>query len=420
MSTVTNLRSSCLTAPEPVPRLKTKRAAMVTFSRYPGDPRPRRVVDALLKEGLAIDLVCIGYKDTKSRETLNGIDILRLPIVHRRDSKFAYIWNYARFIFISACILAFRSLKRRYDLVYIHNMPDVLVISSLIPKLLGAKVVLDLHDPMPELMTTIFKLDEGCLAVRVVRWLERWSIACAHSVLTVNDACKRAFASRSCSSDKIRVVMNAPDEQIIPFHPARSNAPSRDPRAKPFTIMYHGTLVERNGLHVAVDALAQVRKKIPNAELKIYATETPYSQQTMAKVRSIGLENCVHFLGPKRLEEIVREIEECDLGVVPNQRNAFTEINTPTRIFEYLSLGKPVIAPRTLGVQDYFSPDSLFFFEPGDAEELAREIEYVAFHYADALKKVERGQRVLLKHTWSQESRILVDAVDELLNGARP
>jgi hypothetical protein len=37
-------------------------------------------------------------------------------------------------------------------------MPDVLVFSSLVPKLLGAKVVLDLHDPMPELMEAIFNL----------------------------------------------------------------------------------------------------------------------------------------------------------------------------------------------------------------------------------------------------------------------
>ena len=64
--------------------------------------------------------------------------------------------NTAAFIAVSAYILAVRSLRRRYDLVYIHNMPDVLVASALLPKLLGAKVILDQHDPMPELMMTIF------------------------------------------------------------------------------------------------------------------------------------------------------------------------------------------------------------------------------------------------------------------------
>jgi hypothetical protein len=41
--------------------------------------------------------------------------------------------------------LASRSLTRRYDLVHVHNMPDVLVFGATVPKLLGARVILDLH-----------------------------------------------------------------------------------------------------------------------------------------------------------------------------------------------------------------------------------------------------------------------------------
>ena len=72
--------------------------------------------------------------------------------------------------------------------------------------------------------------------------------------------------------------------------------------------------------------------------------------------------------GRKYLEEIVKEIEKCDLGIIPNQRNAFTDINTPTRVFEYLAMGKPVIAPSTEGIRDYFDNDSLLFFEAGNSE----------------------------------------------------
>ena len=72
--------------------------------------------------------------------------------------------QYFAFIVISFLYLAARSLKRRYDLVHVHNMPDALVFSAMIPKLLGAKLILDLHDPMPQLMQTIFKLPEDSLA----------------------------------------------------------------------------------------------------------------------------------------------------------------------------------------------------------------------------------------------------------------
>jgi glycosyltransferase involved in cell wall biosynthesis len=139
----------------------------------------------------------------------------------------------------------------------------------------------------------------------------------------------------------------------------------------------------------------------------------------MQKARTMGLENSVRYLGPKRLEELVREIEACDLGVIPNQRNPFTDINTPTRIFEYLALGKPVVAPRTPGIQDYFDPQALLFFEAGDAAELAEKIEFVHSNSRQAIEIAERGQQIYLSHTWQEERQTLVNLVSGLLNGEK-
>ena len=411
---------SRLPVPSTTLRLRGKRVAMVTFSPYPEDPRPRRAVDTLLKEGMSVDLICLGNGSAPAREALSGINILRLPIRHRRDSKLAYACNYSAFIFISASVFALRALRRRYDLVYVHNMPDILVLSSLVPKVLGAKVLLDLHDPMPELMRTIFNLDKDSLSVRFIQRLEKWSIARAHFVVTVNVGCKRIFASRSCGPEKIGVVMNSPDEQIFPLRSPRSYPSVNGIPAKRFVIMYHGSLVERNGLDLAVDAFAQVREAVPAAEFRIYGRETHFLGQVMDRVRKKGLKDSVRYLGMKSLEDLVQEIEDCDVGIIPNHRNAFTEINTPTRIFEYLAMGKPVIAPRTPGIQDYFSPETILFFESGNAEELAQKIKHIAFHYGEAIKIAERGQHVYLAHRWSQEKRTLVSLVSEVFDRHEP
>jgi glycosyltransferase involved in cell wall biosynthesis len=395
------------------PRLAGKRAGMVVFSLYPYDPRPRRAAEALLKEGMEIDLICEGDEKSPKRETLNGLDILRIPIKHYRGGAISYAYQYSAFILISATILASRLFRRRYDLVYVHNMPDILILSALLPKLFGAKVILDQHDPMPELMQTIFNMEERSFGVRTIRLLERWSIARANLVITVNAACKRIFSMRSCDVEKIGVVMNSPDEELFPYRAARSYpAPMPDQK---FVAMYHGSLVERNGLELAVDALARVHKTIPKAELRIYGRSTPYLEQVMNKVRSLNLESNVRYLGSKRLEELAHEIESCDVGIIPNQRNTFTDINTPTRIFEYLALGKPVIAPRTPGIQDYFDSNSLLFFESGNSEDLAQQIEYAATHATEAIAIAERGQQVYLAHTWQQEKETLVSLVAGLL-----
>lgn len=395
-------------------RLAGRRVAMVTFSNYPFDPRPRRSIDALVGEGATVDLVCLGNENEPRRETLDGINVLRIPLKHPRRGKLEYGFRYGAFILASAAVFAWRSLTRRYDLVYVHNMPDILVMSSLVPKLLGAKVVLDLHDPMPELMMTIFHVPESNSSVRLMKRLEKWSIARTDLAITVNIACKRIFGARSCSEDKIGVVMNAPDGEIFPFRTAQPRTAERG-RSKPFVIMYHGSIVERNGLDLAVEALAQIREKIPSAELRIYGRSTPFLERVMATAKEKGLEKSVRYLGAKQLEELVSEIEDCDVGVIPNQKNSFTDINTPTRIFEYLALGKPVIAPRTLGIEDYFTPESLLFFDSGDAHGLAKQFEYVFNHPAEVFETAKNGQQIYMGHTWEMERETLISRVAGIL-----
>lgn len=391
--------------------------AMVTFSPYPFDPRPRRAIDALVKEGASIDLICLGSENLPRRQTLNGVNVLRVPLKHLRRGKWDYAFRYAAFISASAVIFAVRTLARRFDLVYVHNMPDILVASALIPKLFGAKVILDLHDPMPELMTTIFHTTAESKSVQLLKRLERWSIGRADLVITVNIACKRIFSSRSCRSEKIAVVMNSPDGTIFPFRAVGRRNIVDAAGCRPFVIMYHGSLVERNGLEVAIDALERVRKTVPNAVLHIFGTSTQFLERIMKKVRDRNLEGSVQYFGPKRLEELVAEIDRCDIGVIPNHRNAFTEINTPTRIFEYLALGKPVIAPSTSGIQDYFDEESLLYFEPGNADHLARQIEFAASHPEEILEIARRGQQVYREHTWDQERETLLSRASGILPG---
>ena len=292
-------------------------------------------------------------------------------------------------------------------------MPDFLVLSGLLPKLFGAKVILDLHDPMPELMQTIFELPPSARSVRFLQLVEKWSLGLADSVITVNRACAKIFASRSCSAEKITVVMKSPDEEIFRPHPSSSTSSERN--AERFVVMYHGSLVERNGLALAVDAFTTVRRSIPSAELHVYGSRNDFLERVMETVKARGLEDSVHYMGQKPLEQIVKASEACDVGVIPNQRSIFTELNTPTRIFEYLALGKPVIAPRAPGITDYFDEDSLVFFELGSAEDLARRIEYV-FHNPDEVGEVtRRARQIHLAHTWQAEKSSLMDLVTGLV-----
>jgi hypothetical protein len=182
----------------PGSRLAGKRVGMVVFSHFPADPRPRRAAEALLEEGASVDLICEWEEKSPKRERQGNLTITRIPIRHFRGGPLNYAYQYSAFIAWSSMLFAWRMLGRRYDVIHVHNMPDVLVTSALLPKIFGAKVILDQHDPMPELMMTIFGKDEKSLAVRAIRFFEKWSLRRANLVITVNEACRRIFSERSC------------------------------------------------------------------------------------------------------------------------------------------------------------------------------------------------------------------------------
>jgi len=183
--------------------------------------------------------------------------------------------------------------------------------------------------------------------------------------------------------------------------------------------MYHGSIVERHGLDLAVSALRKVRQTVPNAELRIYGRSTPFLQEVMNSVEQSGPSGAVSYLGPKNLEQIAEAIGECSIGVIPNRRSIFTELNTPTRIFEYLSQGKPVIAPRADGILDYFGPEELLLFELGEVDDLAAKMIYAATHPEEMYQLVKRGQGVYRAHQWSSERLRFVRTAESLLRSPK-
>src|SRR5438105_2807573 len=261
-------------------RFHGKRVDVLLFSNILSYPRPRRAAEALTREGAIVDLLCMQQNEREPRhENVNGVNVSRLPFRRYRGGKLTYVGQYAAFILISFVYMTIRSLRKRYDFIHVHNMPDVLIFSALVPKLLGAKVVLDLHDPMPELMEAIFHLSPQSVNVRALKQMEKKSIAFADLVLTVNIACQNLYSARSCRPDKIRVVLNSPDDYIFRFRPANLNGSNSGTIEKPYTILYHGSLVARNGLDLAVEALEIVRRSIPNVKLFVWGERATFVEQ---------------------------------------------------------------------------------------------------------------------------------------------
>lgn len=389
--------------------LKGKKAAVVVFSFFPNDPRPARAAFALAEAGMKVDYFCLARPGQALSETVSGVNVTRFKLDKKRGNKLYYIFQYLVFLIASFIWVSKRS---GYDLVHVHNMPDFLVFSALLPKLRGAKVVLDLHDPMPEVFIT--KFGPRHPLVRLLYFFEKLSIGFADLVLTPNKAFERLFLSRN-KNRKIAVVMNAPTEKIFPLRlPSLRKKSGADER--PFVLMFHGTLVERHGLHLAIEAVDFLLNSIPNLRFHLYGAETDYlTEEILPLINRLGIGDKVIYFGEKSLDKIALAIGESDLGIIPNLKTPFTEINFPTRIFEYLACGKPVIVPSTEGIRDYFDENNMFFFEAGEVDSLEARIKEVYRSPEESARIVARGQEVYAECTWTGQKAAFIKEISALL-----
>ena len=394
--------------PEISSRLRGKRAAVILYSPYLIDPRPRRAAEAMIEAGMEVDVLCISAvgENEPAHEIAHGVRISRLSLTQQRKNKLAYLWQYGRFFAASFWFLTWGGLRRKYDVVHVHNMPDVLVFSALIAKFRGARIILDLHDPMPELMMNIYDLSADRWPVRLLCLLERWSIGLSNVVFTPNITFKTLFVSRSCRPEKMHIIMNSPLPEV--FNP---DLAPESPRGRTFRIMHHGTILHRHGIDILVEAVHRLRSKIPGIKLDIYGLHTPITDQILAQVRQLELTEVVTYHGSKSQAEIAQAIRETDLGIVPNRRSVFTELNFPTRIFEYLAMRRPAIVPATRGIMDYFKPDEILMFEPGDVEDLAAKILWVWENPVAAADILERGIQVYRANLWTDQKKRFLECV---------
>ena len=398
-------------------RLNGQRGAVIVFSFYPSDVRVMREAEAMSRRGMDVDLLCLQqHPDEPRKENVNGVRVSRLVLEKRRGGKLIYAYQYLTFLLVSFCWLSRRHLKRRYQVVHIHNMPDFLVFAAAFAKALGSKVVFDLHDPTPEVFMSLYGLNSNHWLVRLLRRVEMLSTRFADLVLTPNIAFRNLFVARGCSPDKIQIVMNSPLEHVFPL-----TAPIERPhpiarKDMPFGLMFHGTLVSRHGLRTAVEAVALLQNRIPGIRFDIYGEETQYlREEILPLVSDLRLQQCVHYRGEQPQSLIAKAVADCDLGIVPNLKTVFTEINLPTRIFEYLALGKPVIVPDTKGIRDYFDAENILFFNAGDAESLAAQIQWVFDHPRETASIVNRGQDIYRHHLWSYEERRFLSLISGLI-----
>src|SRR5262249_6040611 len=138
---------------------KTMRACMVSYSDYESDSRVRRYGETLVRQGYRVDALALNIAGKSTGDVVNGVRVFRIQNrVYDEHSKFTYLRKLLLFLARSMFFLAREHLKEPYDVIHVHSVPDFEVFSALVPKMMGCKVILDIHDILPEFYASKFKI----------------------------------------------------------------------------------------------------------------------------------------------------------------------------------------------------------------------------------------------------------------------
>lgn len=375
-----------------------KRLCMIAYTDYEVDARVVRMAEAARDAGYGVDLLTPRRQGAQSKANEDGLNHYRLfTKLYRGGSRSRYVISYLAFFVQCLGFVTALHLIRRYRLVHVHNMPDFLVFTAAAAWALGARIILDIHDPMPELYAVKFPGGGKRFAYRLLRLQERWSAAFSSKILAVHEPLKKYLVKSGLDAAKIAVVTNFPDGRIFLPRP-------RKVRSSQLRIIYYGTIDFRFGLEDILEAVAPLIAKRQFC-LKIVG-KGDCENHLKRLIHNLNLKDSVDFenrLYP--LRQIPALVADFDLGLAPYRINPATQFMLPVKFVELLAMGVPAITVANVAVRRYFDQSLYFAYDPERMDTFTKQVALILDHpeLLDEKRRTILAQRE--RFLWASEER---------------
>ncbi len=375
-----------------------KKICIIRQGYFPNDPRVYKQAKAHSEDNKHVFLICMGKENEKKYEKNDNINIYRYIQRNKRGNKINYILKYLSFFIFAFFMVTKLHIKYKFSSIQVNTMPDFLAFSTLVPKLLGVPIVVDFHELMPELYKSKYG-DKGIynkVIVNLLEMIERSVFKYANRIITVSKPVQNAFTNRGAPIEKFSVILNSPEQSLF-----KKNKQNIKKSEQLFTIICHGTIVERYGF----DTLLNAFKGLDQDKMKLIIIGEGEYKKELYKIADY--QNCknIEFTGHINFEKIPKIIEKANLGIVPLKDDSFTNLMLPNKLFEYIALDIPVVSSRLKTINEYFTDQEVLFFESENEVDLRNKINYLYKNPQQVKDLVKNANKKFSDLSWDTQKK---------------
>jgi glycosyltransferase involved in cell wall biosynthesis len=359
------------------------------------------MANAFSELGHDVEIVSLVSTDTEKENASRDAGDARWQTIVRRV-PFAYELVQLGYNLIGIPLLAARLLAKRTDFLYerysLFNFTGVLV-----ARLFGKPIALEVNSPF----ALEQQRDKQIRAFGFAKWTERTICNLATKVIVVSTPLRDIMIELGVKPDKLLVMPNGVRTDTFKAAPSGDLKTSLGLQNKTI-IGFVGWFRKWHGLEMLVEAFHRSNLAARDAALLLIG-DGPAMEDLRREVQRYGLANAVVFTGPLPHEQVPRYLELVDIAVQP----AANEYCCPMKIFEYMALGKAIVAPRQANILDVLKDNEAAFFAAGNGEDLGRAMEALVADNALRCRLGAAGSKALQErsYSWTTNAGRVVEAL---------
>lgn len=379
----------------------------ICFSEYPADQRVRRYVNELMACGYKVVVICIKDELNRESESSEKINVIRLNVPKKRGSYSSRFSEYLKFFIKSFFKSVYVLYKHRPVIYHMHTFPDFIIFAGIVPKIAGSRLILDMHELTPEAMMMRENLNDRNFLIRLLKFIEKLSVAFADRVITIHEIAESILRKRN--KKEFVSIMNAVDRTEAGEIKKKSDGF--------FNIIYNGTINPNLNLRLVLKAMDKLRDRLTDAEYNrirfILYGKGPDLDNIIKEADKTGLRGKVIYKGNLNYTDMISELSYASAAVYPPLPNIYTDICYPIKITEMINFRIPVIASRYKTLIYFYPEDCIFYFNPGDADDMADRIIEVLHDPEAVSRKTENAFARFINYSWES---VMKDRYMQLIN----